>query len=72
MVSAPATDAATAQQRATGCGRIPSVSSSLDLAERRLREGGDQSAGAGQVRSGLSAARQRLTSLSEVCSRAQL
>jgi hypothetical protein len=71
MVSAPATDAAAAQQRATGCGRIPSVSSSLDLAERRLREGGDQHAGAGQVRSGLSAARQRLTSLSEICSRAQ-
>ena len=72
MVSAPATDPATAQQRATGCGRIPSVSSSLDLAERRLREGGDQYAGAGQVRSGLSAARQRLTSLSDICSRAQL
>ena len=70
MVNAPATDAAAAQQRAAGCRQVPVVSASLDLAERRLREGGDQYSGAGQARSGLNAARQKLASLSNICSRA--
>ena len=70
MVGTSVTDAGSAQQRAAGCRQVSSVSASLDLAERRLREGGDQYSGAGQVRSGLSAARQRLASLSDMCSRA--
>ena len=69
MVGAPATDAASAQQRTAGCRQIPAVSASLGLAERRLREGGDQYSGVGQVRSGLSAAREKLASLNAVCSR---
>jgi hypothetical protein len=69
MVSNPTSDAAS-EQRAAGCRRVQTVSASLDLAERRLREGGDQYSGAGQVRSGLSAAREKLASLSGLCSRA--
>jgi hypothetical protein len=70
MTGSPATDPAAAQERATGCRQIPNVSASLDLAERRLRDGGEQYSSAGQVRSGLSAARQKLASLSAVCARA--
>jgi hypothetical protein len=69
MVSNPTSDAAS-EQRAAGCRRVQTVSASLDRAERRLREGGDQYSGAGQVRSGLSAAREKLASLSGLCSRA--
>jgi hypothetical protein len=69
-VGAPASDGGAAQQRSAACRRIPGVSSSLDLAERKLREGGDQNSGAGQVRSGLSGARQKLASLNDACSRA--
>ncbi len=69
MLGTSATDAAP-EQRATACRRIPVVSASLDLAERRLRDGGDQYSGAGQVRAGLSAAREKLGSLGAICSRA--
>jgi hypothetical protein len=63
-------DAATKEQRATGCRRIPAVAASLDLAERRLREGGDSyQGGNGQVRSGISAAREKLSSLQDICTR---
>lgn len=74
MVGTPAlsaaVDASSAQQRATGCRRLPAVSASLDLAERRLREGGEKNSGAGQVRSGLSAAREKLASLNNICAQA--
>ena len=66
---APVVDAGVAQQRATGCRRIAAVSASLDLAERRLNEGGDKYPGGGQVRAGLSAARAKLSSLQSICSR---
>lgn len=69
MLNAPASDAASAQLHTTGCRQVPAVSASLDLAERRLREGGDQYSGAGQVRSGSSAARQKLAAIEELCSR---
>jgi len=65
-------DAATKEQRATGCRRIPAVATSLDLAERRLREGGDNyqnGGGNGQVRSGITAAREKLSSLQDICTR---
>jgi len=68
MVSSLASDAPS-EQRAASCRRIPTVSASLDVAERRLREGGDQYSGAGQVRSGLAAAREKLLALSAICSR---
>ena len=65
----PAIDAGTAAQRATGCRHIPIVAASLDLAERRLNEGGEKFQGGGQVRAGLSAAREKLSSLQNICSR---
>ena len=65
----PAIDAGTAPQRATGCRGITIVAVSLDLAERRLNEGGDKYQGGGQVRAGLSAAREKLSSLQSICSR---
>jgi hypothetical protein len=66
---APANDVASAQQRTSGCRQIPTVSASLDLAERRLREAGDQYSGVGQLRSALDAARKKLAALNEACSR---
>ena len=66
---APVVDAGMAQQRASGCGRIAGVAASLDLAERRLNEGGDKYQGAMQVRAGLSAAREKLSSVQSICSR---
>jgi hypothetical protein len=58
------------EQRTTGCRRIPSVAASLDLAERRLREGGDSYKGGNeQVRSGVVAAREKLSSLQDICTR---
>jgi len=62
-------DAAMREQRATGCRRIPAVSASLDLAERRMREVGDGYQGGGQVRSGITAAREKLSSLQDICMR---
>jgi len=57
-------------QRATGCERIPGVAASLDQAERRLREGGDGYKGGNeQVRSGLVAAREKLASFQDICTR---
>lgn len=70
---ASAADAGSAQRRATGCGRIPAVTASLDVAERRLREGGDRRpGGAGQLHAGLGAAREKVTSLQAICTRAGL
>jgi hypothetical protein len=68
---ASASDAASTQRRATGCGRIPAVTASLDVAARKLRDGGDRyPGGAGQVHAGLSAAREKVTSLEAICRRA--
>lgn len=58
------------EQRTTGCRRIPGVAASLDLAERRLREGGDSYKGGNeQVRTGLTAAREKLASFQDICTR---
>jgi tetratricopeptide (TPR) repeat protein len=62
---------ATARNRATGCGRIAGVSASLNVAESKLRDGGDRYAGGGvaQITSGLKAERGRLGDLQAVCAR---
>ena len=65
---ASAGNGAASPQHTAGCQRIPSVTASLDLAERRLGEGGDKYRSAAQVRSGLSAAREKLASLQGMCS----
>jgi hypothetical protein len=73
LVAAPglssAGDAASERRRASGCQRIPDVAASLDVAQARLREGGDRYAGGGvaQVRAGLDAARSKLASLQVRC-----
>lgn len=65
------TDASVARRRASGCQQIPALTSSLNVAETRLREGGDRYAGGGvsQFQAGLAAARDKLASLQDVCSR---
>lgn len=59
------------RNRASGCQRIAAVTTSLSTAEARMRDGGDRFPGDGpaQVRSGLSAAREKLASLQALCAR---
>lgn len=67
----PSTDPASVQRRTAGCQRLPAVTASLNVAEARLREGGDRYAGgAAQVQAGLAAARSKVASLQDVCARA--
>jgi len=63
-------DAAADRRRLEGCQRLPAATSLLDLAERRLREGGDRYAGGGvaQVRAALDATRSKLATLQTRCS----
>jgi hypothetical protein len=64
--------AETTRARRDACHRIPPILARLSAGEQRLRDGGDRFPGAGvaQIRSGLSAERDRLTLLQDICSRA--
>jgi hypothetical protein len=68
-MSPSSTDAAAERRRALGCQRIPALSASLNTAEAKLREGGDRYPGGGvsQFQAGLSAAREKLSTLRDVC-----
>jgi hypothetical protein len=61
--------AAAAANRTAGCQKIAPLAASLSVAERRMREGGDRYAGGGvsQVGAALTAAKERLGGLEEVC-----
>jgi hypothetical protein len=63
------TDASAERRRASGCQRIPALTASLNTAEAKLREGGDRYPGGGvsQFQAGLSAAREKIAALQNVC-----
>lgn len=63
--------AAASANRTAGCQQLPSLSASLSVAERRMREGGDRYAGGGvsQVTAALTAAKERLAGFEELCVR---
>jgi hypothetical protein len=60
-----------ARGRAAACDRIPALTASLDLAQLRLREGGDRYAGGGvsQLVGSLANEKSRLAALQDVCGR---
>ena len=60
-----------ARRRAAGCQRVPELARSISIVETRMREGGERYAGGGvaQVNAGLSAAREKVASLQDVCAR---
>lgn len=60
---------AAAADRAEACQRIPALLKSIDLAEAKLRDGGDRYGGGGvaSIASGLSAERSRLATLRDGC-----
>jgi hypothetical protein len=63
---------AASERRAPACRRIGPLTSSLDVAAAGLREGGDRfavAAGVSQLGAALSAERERLVALQEVCAR---
>jgi hypothetical protein len=63
---------AASERRGPACRRIGPLTSSLDVAAARLREGGDRFAvatGVSQLGAALSAERERLVALQEVCAR---
>jgi hypothetical protein len=63
---------AASERRGPACRRIGPLTSSLDVATARLREGGDRfavAAGVAQLGAALSAERERLVALQEVCAR---
>jgi hypothetical protein len=60
-----------ARTRTTGCERIAPFSATLDVAQARLRDGGDRYAGGGasQIASSLANEQNRLAALRETCAR---
>jgi len=62
---------AAASNRTAGCQKIPALSASLSVAERRMRDGGDRYAGGGvsQVNAALTSAKERLAGFEELCAK---
>ena len=67
----PGSQSAASPMRATGCARVAALIRQIDVADAKLKEGGDKYTGGGvsAIASGLSAERTRLSDLLEVCSR---
>lgn len=67
----PGSQSVASPTRAAGCARVAPLIRQLDIADAKLKEGGDKYTGGGvqAIASGLGAERTRLSDLLEVCSR---